>query len=78
MIRPLLLAALLSTLSCTARAQAASVDPPADAPQQDPQPAPLQPFVATYQVFHDGRELGEATMQLTHVRWRRAGASTWA
>jgi len=33
----------------------------------------LQPFQATYQVFHDGRELGEATMQLVHVdgtRWR--------
>ena len=33
----------------------------------------LQPFRATYQVFHAGRELGEATMQLVHVdgaRWR--------
>jgi len=73
MIRPLLLAALLVILSCTARAQDASVDPPGDASQQDPQPVPLQPFVATYQVFHGGRELGEATMQLTHVdgpRWQ--------
>lgn len=34
---------------------------------------PLQPFVATYQVFDGGRELGEATLQLVHVdgpRWR--------
>lgn len=34
---------------------------------------PLQPFVATYQVFHEGRELGEAQLQLVHVdgpRWR--------
>jgi hypothetical protein len=34
---------------------------------------PLQPFSATYQVFHDGHELGQATLQLTHVdgaRWR--------
>lgn len=33
----------------------------------------LQPFVATYQVFHNGRELGEATMQVVHTdgpRWR--------
>lgn len=33
----------------------------------------LQPFVATYQVFHDGHELGEASMQVVHVdaaRWR--------
>jgi hypothetical protein len=33
----------------------------------------LQPFVATYQVFHEGRELGDATMQLAQLdapRWR--------
>ena len=33
----------------------------------------LQPFVATYQVFNDGRELGDATMQVVQVdgaRWR--------
>ena len=33
----------------------------------------LQPFVATYQVFNDGSELGDATMQLTQLdapRWR--------
>ena len=66
MTRTLLLAALLSTLPA-ARAQ----DAPATAP---PAPAPgLQPFVATYQVFHGGHELGEATLQLVHVggaRWR--------
>lgn len=33
----------------------------------------LRPFVATYQVFSDGRQLGEATMQLLQTdgdRWR--------
>ena len=33
----------------------------------------LQPFVATYQVFNDGSELGDATLQLVPVegqRWR--------
>ena len=33
----------------------------------------LQPFVATYQVFHEGHELGDATMQLSPLdapRWR--------
>ncbi len=38
-----------------------------------PAAATLEPFQATYQVFHGGRELGEATMQLVHVdgpRWR--------
>ncbi len=33
----------------------------------------LQPFVATYQVFHEGRELGDATMQVVQQdasRWR--------
>ena len=57
--RPALLALLLA-LPWGARADA----PPAEA---------LQPFRATYQVFHAGRELGEATMQLVHVdgvRWR--------
>ena len=52
MIRPLLLAALLVTSTCTAHAQDASAETPADVPQQNPQPVPLQPFVATYQVFH--------------------------
>ena len=33
----------------------------------------LQPFVATYQVFHEGHQLGDATMQLSPLdapRWR--------
>jgi hypothetical protein len=36
-------------------------------------PRPLQPFVATYQVFHAGRELGMATLELVPLqapRWR--------
>ena len=33
----------------------------------------LQPFVATYQVFHEGHQLGDATMRLSQLdapRWR--------
>jgi hypothetical protein len=66
MIRTLLLAALLSTLPA-ARAQEAAPSP--QAPAQEG----LQPFVAIYQVFHGGHELGQATLQLVHVdgaRWR--------
>jgi len=36
-------------------------------------PRPLQPFVATYQVFHAGRELGMATLEVVPLqapRWR--------
>jgi hypothetical protein len=36
-------------------------------------PRPLQPFVASYQVFHAGRELGTATLQVVPLqapRWR--------
>ena len=66
MTRTLLLAALLSTLPA-ARAQEAAPIP------QAPLQQGLRPFVATYQVFHDGHELGQATLQLVHVdgaRWR--------
>ena len=66
MTRTLLLAALLSTLPA-ARAQELSAIVPPSVPQG------LQPFVATYQVFRDGHELGQATLQLVHVegaRWR--------
>jgi len=66
MSRTLLLAALLTTLPA-ARAQVAPAIPP------QPLQQGLQPFVATYQVFHDGHELGLATLQLVHVdgaRWR--------
>lgn len=48
------------------------------APAPDAGAEELQPFVATYQVFHEGRELGDATMQLAQLdgapldsrRWR--------
>ena len=66
MTRTLLLAALLTTLPA-ARAQELSVTAPPRVQQG------LQPFVATYQVFHGGHELGQATLQLVHVdgaRWR--------
>lgn len=39
----------------------------------EPAQAPLEPFVATYQVFHGGRALGNATMQVVRAegaRWR--------
>jgi hypothetical protein len=60
MSRLAFIAALLLALPWVARADV-------------PAPAALQPFEATYQVFHDGRDLGEATMQLIHLdgaRWR--------
>jgi len=66
MTRTLLLAALLSTLPAARAQDLSAIAPP-------PVPQGLQPFVATYQVFHDGRELGQATLQLVHVdgaRWR--------
>ena len=53
-------ALLLSTLGLSMSAPVANADE-------------LQPFVATYQVFHEGRELGDATMQLSQLeapRWR--------
>jgi hypothetical protein len=56
----LLSLALLLVLPWSVRADA----PPAES---------LQPFAATYQVFHGGRALGEATLQLQHLdgaRWR--------
>ena len=65
---------LLPTLACAAQdAVRRTCRRIAVAPHAALQPAPLQPFIATYQVFHGGRELGEATMQLVHVdgaRWR--------
>ena len=53
-------ALVLSTLGLSMFAPTASADD-------------LQPFVATYQVFHEGHELGDATMQLSPLdapRWR--------
>src|SRR4026208_186021 len=72
MSRPLLLARRVSTRACAAR-DARTQDLLVDPQPLPAQPAPLQPFIATYQVFHGGRELGEATMQLVHAdgeRWR--------
>lgn len=43
------------------------------APAPAVEPRVLAPFVATYQVFNDGRQLGNATMQLAKLdgqRWR--------
>ena len=53
-------ALVLSTLGLSMLAPIASADD-------------LQPFVATYQVFHEGHQLGDATMQLSELdapRWR--------
>jgi len=53
-------ALVLSTLGLSMLAPIASADD-------------LQPFVATYQVFHEGHQLGDATMQLSQLdapRWR--------
>lgn len=69
--RPLLFIALLwAVLANPSRAE---VVPVAALPVAPSSIATLQPFVATYQVFHEGRELGEATLQVVHVdgaRWR--------
>ena len=68
MRNPSALAALLLTVATAAtlaRAQA-TVPAPVAAPT-------LQPFVATYQVLHEGRELGQATLQVVHTggaQWR--------
>ncbi len=71
MNRALLIATLLSAaLATPCRAQTVS---PADLPVAGSSAPVLQPFVATYQVFHEGRELGQATLQVVHVdntRWR--------
>ena len=77
--RPLLLACLL--VSGAAQAQQAPAELPQGAPAMPVAGAPaaareapvLAPFVATYQVFSDGRHLGSATMQLVRLeddRWR--------
>jgi hypothetical protein len=69
MIRPTLLLALLLATPVLVAAE----EPQPTIPPEVHEVQPLQPFVATYQVFHDGRELGEAQLQLVHVdgaRWR--------
>ncbi len=71
MKRTLLIPVLLSAaLASPSRAQTVT---PAALPSAAPSAAVLQPFVATYQVFHEGRELGQAILQVVHVggaRWR--------
>lgn len=66
----LLLCLALAPVHAQPAAQQAATSAPGDAvaPEQA-----LQPFVATYQVFNKGRQLGEATLQLVAVdgdRWR--------
>ncbi len=61
---------LAAVLSRPGRAQTVSQDA---LPAAAPFAAVLHPFMATYQVFHEGRELGQATLQVVHVdtnRWR--------
>src|SRR5690606_27289203 len=67
-------AALAATLACAASAAFAqdAATPAQDAPATAQKPA-LSPFSATYEVFSDGRKLGNATMQLQRVEdgnWR--------
>jgi len=57
-------ALLLSTLGLSTLAPAAGADA-------------LQPFVATYQVFHEGRELGDATMQLARLDGTASDSRRW-
>lgn len=67
------LALLLAPLAASAQVAPASTPGQAAPPAQQAAPRPLQPFVATYQVFHAGRELGTATLQLVPLqapRWR--------
>ena len=55
----------------TAAQSATPLQPVLPAPADTPRP--LQPFVASYQVFHAGRELGTATLQVVPLqapRWR--------
>jgi hypothetical protein len=69
MFRLTLLFALLLATPVLAGADETLATIPPEGRQADA----LQPFVATYQVFHDGHELGEAQLQLVHVdgaRWR--------
>jgi hypothetical protein len=68
MFRLTILSALLLTVPFLAGADEALPATPSEA-----QAAALQPFLATYQVFHGGHELGEAQLQLVRVdgaRWR--------
>ncbi len=70
---------LLSLAAIPAHAQSQAPQPvpaaPAspDPPAMEAQPRELEPFVASYEVFNNGRRLGTATMQVVPVegeRWR--------
>lgn len=72
----LLLSAVLSLSAAFAQdaggASGTAGATPATAPAA-PEPRQLEPFVASYRVFNDGRALGNATMQVVPVdgeRWR--------
>lgn len=69
--------ALLATLAASAWAQVAPANtastPEAEEPQALAPPRALEPFLARYEVFNQGRALGTATMQVAPVsgeRWR--------
>ena len=69
----LLLAASLPVPAQEAVPAAPAATPAVALPAPPETPRPLQPFVATYQVFHEGHELGMATLQavpLQSPRWR--------
>ncbi|MCL1635239.1 DUF3108 domain-containing protein [Luteimonas sp. SX5] len=54
-------------------AQDAAATDPALLPLAAPAQAPLQPFVADYQVYRDGKRVGDATLQVVRLeadRWR--------
>lgn len=78
MLRPLLTAICTGALllaAVTAEAQQPPVPAPAAAEPAVPEetPRPLEPFVASYEVYNNGRALGDATMQAVPVegaRWR--------
>ena len=67
-------ACLLLTLALALAIPAGAEDVPATAPVAPPDAAQaLEPFLAQYQVFKDGRALGDATMQVVKNdarRWR--------
>ena len=69
----LLLAASLPALPQEAAPAPPAVAPASALPAPPETPRPLQPFVGTYQVFHEGHELGMATLQVVPLqspRWR--------
>ena len=71
-MRPTFATALL-TLALAAAPPAMAQDLLASPPADADTPRPLQPFLATYEVFHGGRELGLATLQVVPLeasRWR--------